>query len=216
MQISKESLERLEPLYLIVHFGEKGEDILPTTTKSGVLLPQWSHTEDEGYWVKKEVTVFKDFKWLRKGDVIYLNYNTIRGAFGRFGVERFTLDCEGQTYLVIMDINAVMMCIRDGVIISPPNKVVLESVPIENNQKTDTLYVPQMAQESHYNNIFKVVAVGEYVEDEHNPIDIRPEVGRTILIGFQGGVPIMGFRAEMDGKEHYLARMNEIMGYVEI
>lgn len=199
----------IRPLRLLV---ELADEPIATKSKGGVHIVIPEHNPEAEYFTENYCRAVADFKWIKKNDIVLVGYNEIRKCSGVHAKSQSTMFKENGKTFMFVDDTQVYMAIRDGEIVSAPNRAVV--LPIYAEEKESVITGISFAEKK--TNIYKVVAVGNIVDDPtEKESKFIPEVGE-VIVGQKHGTTIAGrpieapMKAHLD-KPYWTIRFSQIM-----
>jgi len=205
----------IKPLRLLV---ELADEPIATKSKGGLHIHIPEHNPEAEYFTENFCTATADFKWVKKGDTVLVGYNEIRKCSGVHAKSESTMFKEGGKIYMFVDIRQVYMVIRDGKVISAPNRAVV--IPIYKEDEPTESGVVGVRLREKKSNIYEVVAVGEEIDEPGETLsNFVPEVGK-VVVGFKRGDTVAGRPIEAPMKAHlerpyWTIRLNQIMCHQE-
>jgi len=203
--------KNIRPLRLLVELADAP---IATKSKGGLHIHIPDHNPEAEYFTENYCTAVHDFKWIKKGDIVLVGYNEIRKCSGVHARSESTMFQEGNKFYLFVDIKQAYMAIRNGEIISAPNRAVV--LPIHKEETLTESGLKSVSFREKKSNIFEVIAVGEV---EHDPTEkdsqFIPEVGEVIIGQARGG-SIAGRPIEAPMKAHlekpyWTIRLSQVM-----
>lgn len=204
MQLSKKEIEEYNWLGIVVKMDKSGAVTTERDLGDGkkIHMATLAQGEEAGLWVNIRGTVIcSNADWLEKGDTAYLHRNAVRDAFGHGdGVDQTIMDEDKNTYILLKRESHVVLAYRGEELICPPNRVLIKPIPKPKHEGLVELI------ESGSPYLDKV-----FIVEKANG-DLAEHIGKEVLVGSNGGVPIESERNKTLPYPIWWCREEEIVG----